>query len=81
MKIEDDLVGPVKIARHRFIERTAPLRPELYRYCRSLTGSVWDAEDLVQDTMMRGFARLSQASDPIQNAKAYLFRVASNFVD
>jgi RNA polymerase sigma-70 factor, ECF subfamily len=46
MKIEDDLVGPAKIIWHRFIERTAPLRPELFRYCRSLTGSVWDAEDL-----------------------------------
>ena len=78
MKIEDDLVGPAKIIWHRFIERTAPLRPELFRYCRSLTGSVWDAEDLVQDTMMRAFARLSQISDPIENAKAYLFKIASN---
>ena len=78
MKIEDDLVGPAKVVWHRFIERTAPLRPELFRYCRSLTGSVWDAEDLVQDTMMRAFARLSQVSDPIQNAKAYLFKIASN---
>jgi len=26
-----------------------PLRPELYRYCRHLTRSPWDADDLVQD--------------------------------
>jgi RNA polymerase sigma-70 factor (ECF subfamily) len=37
-------------------------RPELFRYCRALTGSVWDAEDLVQETMLRAYARLAQAS-------------------
>ena len=68
MKIDDDLVGPAKVVWHRLIERTAPLRPDLFRYCRSLTGSVWDAEDLVQDTMMRAFARLSQVSDPIRSS-------------
>src|SRR5437660_5325381 len=78
MKIGDEIVGPVKAAWHRFIERTEPVRPELFRYCRSLTGSVWDGEDLVQDTLMRAFARLSEASEPIENARAYLFRIASN---
>jgi RNA polymerase sigma-70 factor, ECF subfamily len=78
MKIEDDLIGPTKVAWHQFIERTASLRPELFRYCRSLAGSVWDAEDLLQDTLMRAFARLSQASQPIENARAYLFKIASN---
>src|SRR5438105_1762344 len=78
MKIGNELVGPIKAAWHRFIERTEPVRPELFRYCRSLTGSVWDGEDLVQDTLMRAFARLSEASQPIENARAYLFRIASN---
>ncbi len=78
MKIDEDLAGLTKKAWHLFIDRTEPLRPELYRYCRSLTGSVWDAEDLVQDTLMRAFARLSEASHPIANARAYLFRIASN---
>ncbi|MGO9450918.1 MAG: sigma-70 family RNA polymerase sigma factor [Candidatus Binataceae bacterium] len=78
MKFAEDLTDPIKKAWHQFIERTEPLRPDLYRYCRSLTGSVWDAEDLVQDTLMRAFARLSEASHPIDNARAYMFRIASN---
>jgi RNA polymerase sigma-70 factor (ECF subfamily) len=78
VKIEDELVDPIKKAWHLFIERTEPLRPDLFRYCRSLTGSVWDGEDLVQDTLMRAFARLSEATHPIENARAYLFRIASN---
>lgn len=78
MELAPDITDPVRKAWHRFIERTEPLRPDLHRYCRSLTGSLWDGEDLVQDTLMRAFARLSEASHPIENARAYLFRIASN---
>jgi RNA polymerase sigma-70 factor, ECF subfamily len=78
MKIGDEIAGPVKAAWHLFIERTAPLRPDLYRYCRSLTGSVWDAEDLVQDTLLKAFARLSEAAETVENVRAYIFRIASN---
>ncbi|WP_437324500.1 RNA polymerase sigma factor [Sorangium sp. So ce381] len=38
----------------RFLDVFEPHRPELYRCCRYLTRSPWDAEDLVQDTMARG---------------------------
>jgi RNA polymerase sigma-70 factor (ECF subfamily) len=78
MKISDEIVGPVKGAWHLFLERTESLRPDLHKYCRSLSGSVWDGEDLVQDTLLRAFARLSQASEPIENVRAYMFKVASN---
>ena len=78
MKISDEIVGPVKGAWHLFLERTESLRPDLNKYCRSLSGSVWDGEDLVQDTLLRAFARLSQASEPIENVRAYMFKVASN---
>jgi hypothetical protein len=44
MKIEDDLVGPAKLVWHLLIERTAALRPELFRYCPSLTGPVSDCK-------------------------------------
>jgi RNA polymerase sigma-70 factor, ECF subfamily len=63
---------------HRFVERTEPLRPGLHRYCRSLTGSVWDAEDLVQDTLLRAFAKLGEIRQEIASPKAYLLRIASN---
>ncbi len=78
MKIDDDIVGSIRAAWHRFIERTEPLRADLHRYCRSLTGSVWDGEDLAQDTLLRAFSRLSQTSEPIRNPRAYLFRTANN---
>lgn len=66
------------VAWHRFIETFEPLRPDLYRYCRGLTRSPWDAEDLVQDTLMRGFSSLGGISPSPRNPKAWLFRVASN---
>ncbi len=63
---------------HHFVEAFEPLRPELYRYCRSLTRSPWDAEDLVQDALMRGFVTLGRIFQKIENPRAWLFRVASN---
>lgn len=53
------------------------LRPELHRYCARLTGSVFDGEDVVQDTL----ATASQMLGTL-NAKpalrAWLFRIAHN---
>ena len=78
MELSDELAGEIQQSWHRFLQRTESLRPVLHRYCRSLTGSVWDAEDLVQDTLLRGFAKLGEFSNPIDNPKAYLFRIATN---
>ncbi|RJS23302.1 RNA polymerase sigma factor [Corallococcus sp. H22C18031201] len=63
---------------HRFLDVYEPLRPELYRYCRHLTRTPWDAEDLVQDAMARAFATLGCIIDSPPNPRAWLFRVASN---
>src|SRR5688572_32839231 len=63
---------------HRFLDSYEPLRPQLYRYCRALTRSPWDAEDLAQDTMARAFVTLAQMIEPPPNPRAWLFRVASN---
>ena len=62
----------------RFLEDYEPLRPDLYRYCRYLTRSPWDAEDLVQDVLARAFVTLAGAHEAPQNPRAWLFRVASN---
>jgi RNA polymerase sigma-70 factor (ECF subfamily) len=77
-ELSQDFAEEVRQAWHRFLQRTEPFRPDLYRYCRSLTGSVWDAEDLQQDTLLRAFAKLGEFSNPIDNPKSYLFRIASN---
>lgn len=62
----------------RFLHTFEPLRPELYRYCRYLTRSPWDAEDLAQDTLARAFVTLAQMFEDPPNPRAWLFRVASN---
>lgn len=61
-----------------FLERCEALRPELYRYCRYLTRSPWDADDLVQETLARSFVTLGCLHQPVQSPRAFLFRVASN---
>ena len=78
MDISRDLTDQIRKAWHDFIDRTEPFRPDLYRFCRGLTGTVWDAEDLVQETLVRTFGRFAEVHDPIENARGYLFRVASN---
>jgi len=62
----------------RFLEIYEPLRPALYRFCRYLSRSPWDAEDLVQDTLARAFATLGGLTEPPRDPRAWLFRVASN---
>lgn len=73
------LSGVVKDSWHRFLDVYEPIRPDLYRYCRYLTRSPWDAEDLVQDTMARAFVTLGCLFRELpRNPRAWLFRVASN---
>jgi RNA polymerase sigma-70 factor (ECF subfamily) len=73
-----DLSTNVQVSLRRFLDRFEPLRPELYRYCRQLTRSPWDAEDLAQDTLSRAFVTLGRMQEPPPNPRAWLFRVASN---
>jgi RNA polymerase sigma-70 factor (ECF subfamily) len=73
-----ELDDAVKKSWHGFLELLEPLRPDLYRYCRHLTRSPWDAEDMAQDTMARAFVTLGCTREPPPNLRAWLFRVASN---
>lgn len=73
-----DLQRTAQRSWQRFLETYEPLRAELYRYCRHLTRSPWDAEDLAQDALARAFVTLAQMSDDPPNPRAWLFRVASN---
>lgn len=63
---------------YRFLDTFEPLRSDLYRYCRYLTRSPWDAEDLSQDALARAFVTLAQMGKEPPNPRAWLFRVASN---
>lgn len=63
--------------RTAFEKEVEPLRPALWRYCYRLTGSAWDAEDLVQETLQRALSRLAGLWQPT-HVRGYLFRIASN---
>ena len=60
---------------HRFLDIYEPLRPELYRYCRYLTASPWDAEDLAQDTFVRAFVHFERF-DPERPVLPWLIAIA-----
>jgi len=64
-------------ARDRFMELVDELRPELHRYCARMTGSVFDGEDVVQDTLAKAYYALGQMTQP-PNLKPWLFRIAHN---
>jgi RNA polymerase sigma-70 factor (ECF subfamily) len=74
----DPLPQTINSSWRSFVERCEPLRPELYRYCRYLAKSPWEADDLVQDALMRAFVTLGWVHQEIRDPRAWLFRVASN---
>jgi RNA polymerase sigma-70 factor (ECF subfamily) len=64
-------------ARRDFLALVAKLRPDLHRYCARMVGSVIDGEDVVQDTLARGYYELS-ALQATPALRAWLFRIAHN---
>jgi RNA polymerase sigma-70 factor (ECF subfamily) len=66
----DELPAAVNHTWRRFLEVYEPLRPALYRFCRYLSKSAWDAEDLVQDTLARAFATLAGMLEPPRDPRA-----------
>jgi len=60
-----------------FIESIDEYRSALWKYCMQLTSNAWDAEDLIQETLMKAFVSLGQIKHPVI-PKSYLFRIASN---
>jgi RNA polymerase sigma factor (sigma-70 family) len=64
-------------ARRDFLALVGRLRPDLHRYCSRMVGSVIDGEDVVQDTLARGYYELS-ALNEAPALRAWLFRIAHN---
>jgi RNA polymerase sigma-70 factor (ECF subfamily) len=73
----DHLPDQLRAMRLQFEAVLEPHRPALWSYCLHLTGSCWDAEDLVQEAMLKAFANLANLWQPV-HPRAYLFRIASN---
>jgi RNA polymerase sigma-70 factor (ECF subfamily) len=55
----------------------AEMRPRLHRYCARMVGSVFDGEDVLQDTLIKAVEKLPSAG-PIDNPGGWLFRIAHN---
>jgi RNA polymerase sigma-70 factor (ECF subfamily) len=63
--------------RNEFEDLVEPLVPVLRLHCYRLLGSLDDAEDTVQETLIRGWRRRDRLADP-SGLRPWLFRIATN---
>jgi RNA polymerase sigma-70 factor (TIGR02960 family) len=62
---------------HAFRELTEPHRRELHVHCYRLLGSVQDAEDVLQETLLAAWRSLA-AFEGRASVRAWLYRIATN---
>jgi RNA polymerase sigma-70 factor, ECF subfamily len=60
-----------------FVELTAPHRAALHRHCYRLLGSLHDADDALQETLLRAWRGIDGFA-PRAPVRAWLYRIATN---
>ena len=60
-----------------FVELTAPLCRRLHAHCYRLLGSVHDADDALQETMLRAWRGIARF-EPRAELSSWLYRIATN---
>jgi len=73
-----DELAMVKLvaARDEFDRLILNVRPNLHRYCARMVGSVFDAEDIVQEAIAKAYYQLPMTE--VRNVEGWLFRIVHN---
>ena len=77
MHADNATTTPAPVDAEEFERLLATLRQKLHRYCARMVGSVIEAEDVVQETLMKAVEAFPRAT-AIGNAEAWLYRIAHN---
>lgn len=66
-----------ELAEDQFEQRLAPMRREILAHCYRMTGSVHDAEDMLQETYLRAW-RAMRGFENRSSLRTWVFRIATN---